>query len=193
MIYYYSLHYSTLSNIASADGLNLHPWSWRGLRISDRTSRSSFPHQEEPTPHQRCLWRKLLRWFICPDKPGQLLFQPLGPWTAPSNSRWGAYVYNNDLYPRQDPHTNMGDRSVAVHFPRSLPLSDGVSKAAYYTNPPDWYSASIPAMAPADITGEQVFTTTCAAICFRDCSSHAFGQMLYFRQCADAQVKNPFD
>jgi hypothetical protein len=59
----------------------------------------------------------------------------------------------------------MGERSVAVHFPRSLPLSDGVSKAAYYTNPPDWYSASIPAMAaPADISGDQVYTTTCAAI-----------------------------
>ena len=57
-------------------------------------------------------------------------------------------VLDSNLY-RQDPTTNnSGERNVAVHFPRTLPTSDtATSDVVYNENPPDWYSATIPALA----------------------------------------------
>ena len=152
------LQVTSLSDIATSDGISIHPWSWHGKRIPDRKSRLAFARQEEPTPYQFGLWRKLLRSFLSPSATSSihLLQQPLGPWIAPSNMSWGALVHEGNLY-RRDPFTNHGGRSVAVYFPRTLELTHaGSSAAIYYANPPDWYSVTVPTLAtPTDPKGSR--------------------------------------
>ena len=158
------LQVTSISDIAMADGLTIHPWIWRGRRIPDRCSILKFARQQQPTPYQFGLWRKLLRSVISPDAThdNHILLQSLGPWTAPSNMVWGAMMHGTTLY-RRDPFHNSGERNVAVHFPRSLespPIS-------FYENPPDWYTATVPALAiPADLNGDQILTVTTATLEF---------------------------
>ena len=83
---------TTVSDIATAEGLTIHPWSWRGLRIPDRHGHLSFARQESPTASQCGLWRKLLRAVMCPNASASALtLSPaLGSWIAPSNVTWSA-------------------------------------------------------------------------------------------------------
>ena len=85
------LRVTTVSDITTADGTRLHPWTWKGLRIPDCNSRFTFPRQETPTPSQCRLWRKLLRTFLPPNATStQLeLSIPLGAWIEQSTSKWG--------------------------------------------------------------------------------------------------------
>jgi hypothetical protein len=85
------LRATTVSDIALADGRALHSWTWRGVHIPDRNGRFTVPRYEEPTQHQRSLWRKLLRKILQPDATStQLsLVTPLGPRVAASTSTWG--------------------------------------------------------------------------------------------------------
>ena len=75
------LRATTVSDIASADGRTLHSWTWRGLRIPNRNGKVTFPRQEEPTPYQCSLWRKLLRDLLQPNATAKhlCLSAPLGP------------------------------------------------------------------------------------------------------------------
>ena len=161
------LRASSVSDIATADGQELHPWTWRGHRIPDRHGSLNFARQEEPTPYQRGLWRKLLRALLADDRPSPLrLRTPLGAWIAPSSTTWGAYVCDDTLY-RRDPTTQSGKRNIAVHFPRYLTLSDGSTRTIYYENPPDWYSATIHRIAvPSDISGTHVYTACHATVSY---------------------------
>ena len=58
---------TTVSDIATADGLMIHPLIWKGRPIPDRVSRTTFPRQEPPTSYQRGLWRRLLRTLLQPS------------------------------------------------------------------------------------------------------------------------------
>jgi hypothetical protein len=55
------LRVTSVSDIATADGEMVHPFSWRGYPIPDRVSCTSFTRQAQPTTYQRDLWRRLLR------------------------------------------------------------------------------------------------------------------------------------
>jgi hypothetical protein len=163
------LRVTTVSDITMADGTRLHPWTWKGLRIPDRNSRFTFPRQETPTSSQCRLWRTLLRTFLKPSATSKQLDLriPLGAWIAQSTSTWGAHAYESNLY-RHDPMTNSGERRFAVHFPRQIVLSNG-SHHEYFTNPPDWYSATLPASAtPADLTGNHIFQATFATVQYEE-------------------------
>ena len=158
------LHVTSISDIARADGRTIHPWIWRGRRIPNRSSQMTFARQQQPTPYQFGLWRKLLHSVLSPDSTSNnlLLLQCLGPWTAPSNMVWGAMMHESTLY-RRDPFSHSGERNVAVHFPRSMHNST----AQFFENPPDWYTATIPALAtPADLTGDQILSATTATLEF---------------------------
>ena len=159
------LNVTTFSDIATADGSVLHRWTWKGLRIPDRTSRFKFARQETPTPYQCGLWRKLLRSLLSPSATAQhnLLQTPLMPWIQKSNMIWGAMIYDTHLY-RRDPDVDSGERAVAVHFAKFLELSVGSrSKTAHYEELPNWYTATTPVLAiPADLTGQQLHTASYA-------------------------------
>lgn len=159
------LQVSALSDITTADGTRIHPWSWRGLRIPDRASNLTFARQETPTSYQIGLWRRLLRAFLVPhaNSANLLLNLSLGPWIQPSNMTWGAMIAEGNLY-RRDPTINSGERNVSVHFPRVL--EEGTkditsAPVTFYDAKPDWFSATIPVLAaPADLTGDQIFSAT---------------------------------
>ena len=157
---------TTVSDVTTADGKHIHPFSWKGLPIPDRSSVTSFARQEKPTSNQCGLWRRLLRSLLrsTATVSDLALHQPLGSWTAESTMRWVAMLWNSTLY-RSDPSIQRGDaqdeRHISVHFPRRLVTSHSTS--TYYDATPDWYTATIPARAtPADITGDQVFMVTTA-------------------------------
>ena len=61
------LRASSVSDIATADGQELHPWTWRGHRIPACHGSLTFARQVEPTTYQRGLWRKLLRALLAND------------------------------------------------------------------------------------------------------------------------------
>ena len=156
---------SSVSDIATADETRFHPFSWKGLHIPDRYSHTSFARQEQPTSYQRGLWRRLLRSLLHPSATpaSLLLLSPLGPWTAESTMQWGAMLWDNNLY-RSDPSLSRGNasdaRHTSVHFPRRLVAKDATSPI-YYDAKPDWYTATLPALAiPANIDGCQVFTVS---------------------------------
>ena len=154
------LQVTSISDIASADGLTIHPWIWRDQRIPDRCIRTKFARQQEPTPYQFGLWGKLLRTVLSPAATAnnRLLLHSLGPWIAPSSMVWGAMMHESNLY-RRDPFSHSGERNAAVHFPRTLDQTN----VSFYENPPDWYTATIPALAtPADLTGDQILSATTA-------------------------------
>ena len=158
------LRASSVSDIVLADGTSLHPWTWRGLRIPNRQGRPHFARQEAPTKRQLGLWRHLLRAFTIPGA-GLTLVQPLGTWVAPSTTKWGAYVFEDNLY-CCDPAHDSGERKVAMYFPRQLALANGTYRE-YYTEPPDWYAATVPALAvPSDLSGDQIYTASCASLSY---------------------------
>ena len=158
---------TTVSDVATADGTMLHPFAWKGHLIPDRASRHSFARQEQPTSYQCGLWRRLLRSFLrsSPTSPKLLLATPLGSWTSQSTMLWGAMLLDSTLY-RSDPYVPRGKasngRHISVHFPRHL-LSHDDASPVYYDAKPDWYSATIPALAtPAEIEGCHIFTASTA-------------------------------
>ena len=139
---------TTVSDIATADGTRFHPLSWKGQPIPDRSSRTTFARQEQPTSYQQGLWRRLLRRLLHPSATSSLLLlaSPLGSWTAESTSmRWAAMLGDSNLY-RSDPCLPRGDasdeRHILVHFPRHL-VSKDVTSPIYYDTQPDWYTATI--------------------------------------------------
>ena len=160
------LQVTTISDIASADGGFIMRASWQGLPIADRHSRMTFARQEQPTVYQRGLWRRLLRSYLVPHASANhlQLLQPVGAWVQPSNMRWGAMMWEDNLY-RRDPHHNHGERQVSIHFPQHLVTSDGVSVSRNFFDPkPDWFATHVPKLAvPADLEGEHIFTATYAA------------------------------
>ena len=147
------------------DGSALHHrWTWKDLRIPDRSSRFQFARQETPTSYQCGLWQKMLRSFLSLRATVQqhLLQTPLGPWIHKSNMIWGVMIYDTHIN-RPDPAVlDSGDRNVAVHFAKFLELSDGFrSTTAHYEERPDWYAATTPVLAiPADLTGQQLYTAS---------------------------------
>ena len=135
------LQVTSLGDVSMSDGRTIHPWSWRGKRIPDRHSTLSFARQEEPTPYQFGLWRKLLRQFLSPAATSThlLLLQPLGPWIAPSTMTWGAMVHEGNLYRRDPtiPTKHIGERNIAVYFPCHLPSTSAKDyDTVFYENPP---------------------------------------------------------
>ena len=140
----------------------LHPYTWRGHSIPDRSSYITFARQEQPTSYQRGLWRRLLRSLLCPSATSASLqlLRPLGLWTAESTMRWGAMVWDSTLY-RSDPLSprNVVDaeRHIAVYFPRQLAPTTS-NFAIYYDAKPDWYTATPSQTTPADLTGCHIFT-----------------------------------
>ena len=149
---------STVSDIATADGVKIHPFIWKGIPIPDRASTFSFPRQEQPTPYQCGIWRRLLRSLLNPSvkKATLRLNQRLGSWTAQSTMRWGAMLWDSVLY-RSDPTIPRGHSEDGRHISVHLPRVDGI----YYDVKPDWYSATIPALAiPTDLHGTEMLTTT---------------------------------
>ena len=163
---------TAVSDIATANGHAFHLSAWNGIPISDRRSRLTFARQESPTKSQRHLWRRLLKSFLPATYSSQdlTLLVPLGSWTSESTMRWSAMMWDNNLY-RCNPTIPHGQachaRHISVHFPRRLPATVASNSLVYYDNVPDWYTATIPALAsPTDITGCHVFTTTHASTNF---------------------------
>ncbi len=121
---------TTLSDIVSADGQVILTLSWNGLQIPDRSSTMQFARQLQPTVYQCGLWCRLLRSYLGPGSKASALQlqQPLGVWITEPNMKWGAMTWEETLY-RRDPYTDSGERSVALHYPRNLVHSDGISQA----------------------------------------------------------------
>ena len=112
------LRVTTVSNISSADGITLHSWTWQphGQRIPNRYGLLNFARQPPLTPAQLRLWWKLLRHLLAPHAASNncTLDTPLGPpWTGPSHTTWGAFLFEETLY-QQGPTGNCGKRHVAV-------------------------------------------------------------------------------
>ena len=76
-------------------------------------------------------------------------------------------MWDSNLY-RRDPFKHSGDRNVAVHFPQTLICNDvTMSGVTVYDDQPDWYTATIPALAiSTDLTGHQVFRASYASLEF---------------------------
>ena len=117
-----------------------------------------------------------MRSVISPDATNDhhLLLTALGPWIAPSNMTFGAMVFDNNLY-LQNPAAHSGERHVAVHFPRTLLRSDATKPGiVYYENPPDWYSATVPALVtPTDLNGTHILTTSASSMAYDEIPLHA--------------------
>ena len=157
------LQVTTISDIASANGLFIMRASWQGIPFADRHSCMTFARQEQPTVYQRGLWRRLLRSYLVPHASAAnlQLLHPVGAWLYPSNMIWSAMIWDSNLY-RQDPHHHHGERQVSVHFPKHLVTSSGTSASCNFFDPkPDWFVAQVPTLAvPADLEGEHIFTAT---------------------------------
>jgi hypothetical protein len=163
------LQVTTVSDIASACGTQIHQLSWRCKPIPDRKSRFTFARQPNISSGQRGLWRKLMRSLLGNlTSPDLLSLQlPLGGWHADSNMIWSAMTWDSNLY-RRDPYHSTGERDVAVHFPQQFVGPNGIpGSGIFYDSTPDWYSATVPRLAtPTDITGCHIFRATSAAVSF---------------------------
>jgi hypothetical protein len=116
--------------------------------------------------YQCGLWRRLLRSYLVPhaNTTNLQLLNPVGVWVQPSNMRWGAMIWDDNLY-RRDPHHHYGERQVSIHFPKHLVTSDGVSASrTFYDTKPDWFATHVPKLAvPADLEGEHILVATHSA------------------------------
>ena len=162
---------STLSDVVTADGLCIHPNIWKAVPSTDRQSRFQFARQEAPTRSQIAVWRRVLRTLGTPSDTTtpHLLASPLGAWISESNMIWSAMRFDSNLY-RRDPTKNTGDRHIALHFPQHLVTTTGVSASAtFYDSQPDWYTATIPALAiPTDLTGNSIYLASSATLQYVD-------------------------
>ena len=111
---------TTVSHIANAIGTHVVSCIWHGVPIPDRRSRQTFPrHQEQPTPYQLGLWRRLLRSLIvsgarATSSDHYRLGVLLGSWIAESNMTWDSMLWDACLY-WHNPFHDSGECNVAVH------------------------------------------------------------------------------
>jgi hypothetical protein len=82
-------HSFRISDIATGDGLRIHPLVWNGHPPDDAGNDVKWTKHGRPTPKCWQLWQTALRsCFLTLDQPQQTLRRPLGKWVVPTTDNW---------------------------------------------------------------------------------------------------------